>query len=178
LGIILLAVSTGLLAIGATTHILMGDHEKKRLMFIPIVIFVIVMIAVPILTISGVSDFRDALDELEVAETESDVEKVARDINAIEFEDVILGSQIGGLLNLVNIILVFVFFKKLKPIPMMGEGGFQMEAGNVWQPAMAPQNYQPQYQAPQQYPCNTCGQPLQFIDQYQRYYCSYCQQYK
>jgi hypothetical protein len=40
-------------------------------------------------------------------------------------------------------------------------------------PPMAPQyGYQPMA-----YPCPTCGMPLTFVPQYNRYYCNHCQRY-
>ena len=195
-GVILLAASTGLLAVGGTIHILLSDHKKKRLMFIPIVLFTIAMVAVPMLTITGVSSMRDALDDMEAAESQRDVEKVADDVNAIEPMDMLRGSQVGGAINLVNLILVMVLFKKLKPLPeFSGEGSFAAPLGypqmnpysqmgqNPLMDSNAQMNPTPQYNtplqpAPQQYYCEYCGQPLQYIAQYQRNYCQNCQQFR
>ncbi len=46
--------------------------------------------------------------------------------------------------------------------------------------AVAPQHqYQQQHQQQQQsYPCQQCQTPLQWVAQYQRWYCGTCQQYK
>lgn len=37
---------------------------------------------------------------------------------------------------------------------------------------------QPQPAAPQQYPCQQCQAPLQWVAEYQRWYCPTCQQYR
>ena len=43
-------------------------------------------------------------------------------------------------------------------------------------PAAAPQQPPPPPQGPQ-YPCRWCEQPMNFVDQYQRWYCGRCQRY-
>ncbi len=42
----------------------------------------------------------------------------------------------------------------------------------------APPQQQQQAQAPQQYPCQQCGTSLQFVAEYQRWFCGRCQQYR
>ncbi|CAN5436931.1 hypothetical protein BH11MYX1_BH11MYX1_48740 [soil metagenome] len=45
-------------------------------------------------------------------------------------------------------------------------------------PQGAPHQQQPQARAPQQYPCQQCGTSLQWVAEYQRWFCGRCQQYR
>ncbi len=195
---VVLAISTGLLAVGATTHVLMGDHEKKRLMFIPVITFIAVIIVVPVLTINAAQDWRDVLDDMEDAESESEVEQVADDFDALDSNEVILGSQIGGIINLLNLILVLLLFMNIKPPIVAKEGYYQLPGGTYGAVPRGPRDYGYQYgygQGPVQPSsqpliqptvpsagsppcCNVCGRPLAFVPQYQRYYCYTCSEYR
>lgn len=53
--------------------------------------------------------------------------------------------------------------------------GGQLQGGQ----GQLPQGHaQPQPSQPQSYPCQQCRTPLQWVAQYQRWYCGQCQQYR
>ena len=110
--IFLLATTTGLLAVGATIHVFMSEHEKKRFMFIPMSLFVATLVIVPVVTVIGFGDFREVLDDLDDADSDSELREVAYDAKKLDADDAIRGSQIGGVLNLINLILVAVVIAK------------------------------------------------------------------
>ncbi len=59
------------------------------------------------------------------------------------------------------------------PVPQQQAPVYQQQA-----PAPAPvRQAPPPPPQPQQYPCQKCGQPLSFIQQYNRWYCYNCQTY-
>lgn len=197
--IILLAVSTGLLAVAATTHILLSEHEKKNLMLIPMALFIATIVLVPILTHTGIQGFRDVLDDLDEAESDDELRAVADDAREVDAEDAIIGSQVGGVINLINLILVIMLFIQIKPPLEEPEDYYQTpyEAYEEYSPTTqhyrqhTPFQHEPQYghQQPsrRQLPpppesmrrvCGVCKAELRFIPQYKRYYCYTCEEYR
>jgi len=200
--IILLAVGTGLLAVAATTHILLSGHEKKNLMLIPMALFIATIVLVPLLTHSGIQGFRDVLDDLDEAESDDELREVADDAREVDAEDAILGSQIGGIINLINLIIVIMLFVQIRP--ELGEpgdyyqtpyGAYQEygEYGTTTQNYRqhAPFQHEPQYRhhpasrRPLPPPpesmrrgCSVCKAELSYIPQYKRYYCYTCEEYR
>ncbi|UCD92597.1 MAG: hypothetical protein JSV43_01335, partial [Methanobacteriota archaeon] len=66
------------------------------------------------------------------------------------------------------------------PMPQQQAPAPQQQAVAPQQQAPAPapvQHAPPPPPQPQQYPCQKCGQPLHFVQQYNRWYCYNCQTY-
>lgn len=71
---------------------------------------------------------------------------------------VVVGAILGGVIGFV----MFIVTKNKKDTSPPSK-------------VLSNQNTQPQIQ--QNYPCLTCGQPLTYVNQYQRWYCSQCEKY-
>ncbi len=107
-------------------------------------------------------------------------------------DDVNFGPSWGAFVGIGGLIGAGVVLRtKLAPLveaaagamPQQGWAGAPQQ--QQWQQApqapqqqwQQPQAAAPQQQAQQTYPCQTCQQPLQYVAQYQRYYCATCQKY-
>ena len=97
-------------------------------------------------------------------------------------DDVNFGPSWGAFVGIGGLIGAGVMLKqKLSPLVAMAQGAMPQvpTATAGWQQGQQPgQHIEQQQAAPQQaYPCQTCQQPLQYVQQYQRYYCGSCQKY-
>ena len=113
--ILLLAATTGMLAVAATMPTHMSEHVRRRLMLIPILLFISTMIIVSIATYDEFQDLENILDDLDEAENDLELKEVSKDLQEYDESDFILGSQIGGLLNLINLIIVIWLVRSFKP---------------------------------------------------------------
>lgn len=187
LGIFLLVTATALIAILAVIPPFMGNDRRRFLLLIPLGLAVLAIIITSVMTHYGLSDFREVLDDFEAADTQEDFEDVASETNRLDPHEMVLGSQVGGVLNLAAIILVilFSFFITIdvdvEPPPQY----YYPYPG--YPPQQPPQYYQypgyppqPPPVAPQPIPprynlCPVCNNPLVYYPQ--GWYCSTCQKY-
>ena len=108
--IILLAIGTGLVAISAAIPALMGGNDKKRLlMLIPLILALLAILSAVMLTLLAMSDLKDGINDFDRAENLDEYTDVYADFNGMDIHDMILGSQIGGVLNLLAMIFAIVF---------------------------------------------------------------------
>jgi len=108
--IIVLAIATGLIAISVTIPSLMGGNDNKRLlMLIPLILAILAIISAISLTLFAMSDLKEGIDDFESANTLGEYLDVYSDFNGMDTHDLILGSQIGGGLNLIALIFALLF---------------------------------------------------------------------
>ena len=113
--IIVLVLATGLLAISVAIPALMGGNDKNRLlMLIPLILAILAIILATSLTLFATSALKEGINDFENAETLEEYLDVHSDFNGIDARDLILGSQIGGALNLMAIIFAIVFSYNVK----------------------------------------------------------------
>ncbi len=148
--IILLATATGLMAIAGILPPILGKDRRKILLIIPFFLVVAAIITSAFLMNQSLGEFRDILDDLEVAQTQSELEAVADDINKLDTDEMMIGSKIAGGLNLAAIVMVLVLSYFIT---------IEVESTILPPPQYPPYygyppgQYPPQYpQQPQQYP--------------------------
>lgn len=192
--IILLATATGLVAIAGILPPMLGKDRRKNLMIIPFFLVIAAIITSVVLMNMSLGEFRDILDDLEVAQTQSELEAVADDINKLDPDEMMFGSKIAGGLNLAAIVMVlvlsyFITIDVETPIlpppqypPYYGYPPGQYPPQYPQQPPQYPQQpqyppppQQPQYPQQQTYTCPTCGSPITYYPQ--GWYCHNCRRY-
>jgi len=108
--IIVLAIATGLITISVTIPSLMGGNDNKRwLMLIPLILSILAIISAVSLTLVAMSDLKEGINNFESADTLDEYLHVYSDFNWMNIHDFILGSQIGGALNLIALIFAILF---------------------------------------------------------------------
>jgi hypothetical protein len=193
--IILLATATGLVAIAGLLPPILGKDRRKNLLIIPLFLVIGAIITSALLMNQSLGEFRDILDDLEVAETESELEDVADDINKLDPDEMMIGSKIAGGLNLAAIVMVLILsyfitieVESTMPPPSQYPPYYGYPPGQ-YPPQYPPQQQypqQPQYpsppqqyqypqQPPQTYSCPTCGGPITCYPQ--GWYCHNCRKY-
>lgn len=108
-GIFLLALATGLIAISVVFPPIMGNDRKKFIMLIPFILAVLAILVAILMTNYYFSDFRGVLDNLEVATTQSDYESVVLKIDKLSVQEMTMGSRLGGIFNFIAIIMAIIF---------------------------------------------------------------------
>ena len=112
--IILLALSTAMLCWAACTPSLFT--KKKNVMIIPVVIALSAVIAAAALTWSNFSTIKGYINDIDSATTYDELMDACSKV--INYMAVItVGSQIGGVLNLIAFILALIFIGKSKLTP-------------------------------------------------------------
>jgi hypothetical protein len=191
--ITLLAAATALIAISCAIPPLKGNDRRKSFFLIPLIIAIAAIIVTPVVTELSLSNWRDALDDFEAADTQQEYEDVIEDFEEHPPEEIVLGSQIGGTLNFIAILMVLIlsYFIAIEieteasPVyypPYQGYPPGQYPPQYPQQPPQYPQ--QPQYPPPPQQPqypqqptytCPTCGGPITYYPQ--GWYCHNCRRY-
>lgn len=188
IGISLLATATALIAISAVIPPYMGNDRRRFLLLIPLGLAILAVIIASVMTHYNLSDFREALDDFEAAETQEDFEHVALEIHGLDPYDMVIGSRIGGVLNFAAILLVILFsflitievdveppppyYYQYPGYPQHPPPQYYQYPGYPPQPPppVAPQPMQPRYNL-----CPICRNPLVYYPQ--GWYCRTCQRY-
>jgi hypothetical protein len=191
--IILLATATGLMAIAGIFPPILGKDRRKIILIIPFFLVLVAITTSAVFMDQSLGEFRDILDDLEVAETQSELEAVAEDINKLDPDEMMIGSKIAGGLNLAAIVIVlvlsyFITIEVETPIPPPRQyPPYYGYPPGQYPPQYPQQQYpqQPQYPLPQQqlqypqqppaYSCPTCGGPITYYPQ--GWYCHNCRRY-
>lgn len=194
--ITLLAAATALIAISCVIPPVKGNDRRKSVFLIPLLIAIAAIIVTPVVTQLSLSNWRDSLDDFEAANTQQDYENVIEEFQEHPPEEIMLGSQIGGVLNFIAILLVLilsyfvtieieteVFPSQYPPYPGFPPGGYQPQQyppyygypPGPYPPQSPPYTQQPQYPQQQTYSCPICGSPLTYYQQ--RWYCHNCRRY-
>ena len=106
--IVLLAASTGMVTLGLTVPHFFGDTERKMLMLIPLLFTLLAVTFATILSMEAMDEWMAIMDELEAAENMDELNAVGNKINALDAMDLVKGSRIGGVFNLLGLISVFI----------------------------------------------------------------------
>ena len=108
--VILLALSTALLPVAKTIPYFFGDTENKLMMLIPVGFALFAVVIATNMVVSATNEWKEVLDEIEAADTQAELDEALDKFSALSLkeEKVNDGSQIGGVLNLMAIISVFV----------------------------------------------------------------------
>jgi hypothetical protein len=113
--IVLLALSTCLLAVAATLHLLIGGHQNRMVAMIPLILFIVTVLTVTVMTNNGLSDTRDFVDDVRDAESDDELADAAEKGKSATASEVLAGSKLGGVLNLVNLIVAMFILVTFKP---------------------------------------------------------------
>lgn len=188
IGIFLLVTATALIAISAVIPTYMGNDRRRFLLLIPLGLAVLAIIIASVMTHYNLSDFREALDDFEAAETQEDFEDVALEIHGLDPYDMVIGSRIGGVFNLAAIILVILFsflitievdVEPPPPYYYQYPGYPQQPPPQYYQypgyPPQPPPPVAPQPMSPGYNLCPVCHNPLVYYPQ--GWYCRTCQRY-
>jgi uncharacterized Zn finger protein (UPF0148 family) len=159
--VFLLATATALMAIAVAIPPLMGREKKRFLMLIPLVVAVLAIIVAAQMTLYSLDQFGGYVDDFESADTQREYENVAEDLEEdFDVMDLIRGSQNGGILNFIAILMAIIFSFIVK-----------VEIGDT----TAPMPYPPTKVATS-FNCPHCGKPFtaQQTGQVQQVGCPSC----